>query len=289
MHRTGTRIACLITACILVAVQFALSEDVPSISHTPIPIALKGKPLPIIATVGDNGGAIQSVTLLLRSSENAAEAKIEMKADDKGVYSAMIPPKSTSGEGLVYQISVVAEKGTSSTAWYPVKTEDLKDKATDEAKDEVQDSAKEQVKKTSRIAKAKAAMVAHPYIAAGAAVGTVGVAAAAGGGGGGGGGGGDNEEPSPFQGSLSGSWSGSGLSGSFSVTISSSGAVSGSYSGDMSGGLSGSVSQDGSFTASGSAGGASWRGTVSGAPGNLSASGTWTGYTFSGTWSGHGG
>lgn len=259
------------------------SEDpMPSfIAHVPIPIAAKGKPLPIVAGIKESSGKLESVTLQIKSAEKGTTTTIQMKPSGEGKYQAIIPAKSTAGSGLLYQIKAVGANGTSETPWYPVKSTSIEDKVKDRAEDSTKDTAK----KASKLAGAKAAIVAHPYISAGAGLVTVGAATAAGGGGSSSGGG----EPSAYAGSMSGSWSSHLASGTFQVSVSPYGTVTGSYAGTLSGTLSGSVSADGSFQASGSAGAASWSGTVSGSTGSLSASGTWSGYGESGTWHGSGG
>lgn len=104
--------------------------------------------------------------------------------------------------------------------------------------------------------------------------------------------------PLGLQGNLTGSWNGScqisgeefeSVSGSFSVSISKTGVITGSISGDDSGSISGTASGTGNFSASaGSAGGASWSGSVSRSDNSLSGSGSWSSTGCSGSWSGSG-
>lgn len=104
--------------------------------------------------------------------------------------------------------------------------------------------------------------------------------------------------PLGLQGNLTGSWNGScqisgeefeSVSGSFSASISATGIITGSISGDDSGSISGTASGTGNFSATaGSAGGASWSGSVSRSDNSLSGSGSWSSAGCSGSWSGSG-
>uniref|UniRef100_A0A2A4XET0 Fibronectin type-III domain-containing protein n=1 Tax=SAR86 cluster bacterium TaxID=2030880 RepID=A0A2A4XET0_9GAMM len=111
---------------------------------------------------------------------------------------------------------------------------------------------------------------------------------------------------SPYQGSFSGGWSGlcvnaslgtsQNVSGTLSLGIGSDGSFSGSFSGSDSGAVNGNISNTGNFaTTQGSAGDASWIGTIARSGDSLSGGGSWSS-TFqlagtvncNGTWSGSG-
>lgn len=287
LRKVSPAIAVVLACC---GSSSVAEEEISSIkiTHVPVPIAAKGKPFPVIAGVESGEAGIKSVTLQVKSDKKIFTAKIKMKQTGEGSFMAMIPAKTTaSSGGMLYRIVAADSKGVKAeTAWFPLATAGIEDAAGNAG----EQASSEPGKAARTASKIKSAIVAHPYIAAGAGIGTVAIAASAGGGGGGGSG---DSGGGAFAGTISGSWSGTAygmsVSGSFSAQIGSDGSVSGSYSGPLHGTLSGSVSADGSFTASGSAGGAVWSGSVTGGPGSLSASGNWTGYDGAGSWHGSGG
>lgn len=129
------------------------------IVHIPIPLGVKGKPLPIIAGIKDNESTVKSVKVIVKSSQNVKNTIISMVSTGKGRYQAVIPAKTTAAASeLVYRIEAETVSGTkSNTPWYPVKLESIEDKVKD-ASDAAEKKAPEKPGRISKFIKQ------HPVI-----------------------------------------------------------------------------------------------------------------------------
>ncbi|OGV65705.1 MAG: hypothetical protein A2283_12490 [Lentisphaerae bacterium RIFOXYA12_FULL_48_11] len=142
-----------------------------AIAHIPIPLGVKGKPFPIMAEIKENKSKIKSVKVIVKSSTNLKEARINMVSIGAGRYQAAIPAKNTTATSeLVYRIEAETVLGVkSNTPWYPVKLESVEDKVKD-----VSDTAEK--KTPEKLGKIRKFIKQHPIITG------VGLAAAIGGG-----------------------------------------------------------------------------------------------------------
>lgn len=146
------------------------------IVHIPIPIAARGKPLPIMAG-SKRDAEFKSVTVNMKDSSSTKGSRLKMKMISPGKYQAIIPAKTTAAATeLVYRIEAETVLGiTSKTAWYPVKLESLEDKVKDTADNE---APKKNAGKVRKFVKA------HPIATGAGALITIGGGIAAGSGGG---------------------------------------------------------------------------------------------------------
>lgn len=93
-----------------------------SISHEPVPFAVRGQPLTLRAKV-EGVGEPQSVTLYYQIIKDAAPFRVPMKSTGMGYYVGAIEANLLVGvESLSYYIEAQAEDGTiAETPWYTVK------------------------------------------------------------------------------------------------------------------------------------------------------------------------
>ena len=111
-------------AVALVAVLLATPGfGAPTIAHEPIPVAVKGQPLGVRATVRDAGARVEAVSLFYASSRGMTPFRAAMSSSGAGIWYATVPGHMIGpGSQLFYYLQAENADGeTAETDWQTVK------------------------------------------------------------------------------------------------------------------------------------------------------------------------
>ena len=111
-------------AVALVAVLLATPGfGAPTIAHEPIPVAVKGQPLGVRATVRDAAARVEAVSLFYASSRGMTPFRAAMSSSGAGIWYATVPGHMIGpGSQLFYYLQAENADGeTAETDWHTVK------------------------------------------------------------------------------------------------------------------------------------------------------------------------
>jgi hypothetical protein len=96
---------------------------VPAVQHDPVPVAEKGKPMGVRATVRDAGARVESVSLFYAASRGTTPFRVAMSSTGAGMWYGTVPGHMVGpGSQLLYYIQAENADGeTRETDWHTVK------------------------------------------------------------------------------------------------------------------------------------------------------------------------
>jgi len=112
-----------VLTCVGLATVLQCTAQSYTIEHSPVSVALPGKPLTVRVRLKGDHQSVESVSLLYAASQDAAPFRIAMRSSGPGIYAATVPGNLLSGvDKVTYYIEAADAKGAArETPWYTVR------------------------------------------------------------------------------------------------------------------------------------------------------------------------